>query len=100
MEDWFRVKIFLKIIEGFGVGVGPFPDLIFFGKSMEGRSDFGKVLDEASIEIRETEESLDIVNSFRFWPVQDTSDLLGIHAYSLFMNTFEACRRGHFLGDA
>ena len=53
---------------------------------MEGGSNLGKVFDEASIEICEAEKSLDIVDSFGFRPVQDTFDLLWVHAHPLFVD--------------
>ena len=53
------------------------------GKLHEGNDNVGVVVDEATVEVRETEEGLDVLHLVGFWPIGDGFDLVSRHGESV-----------------
>src|SRR5258707_13482543 len=51
---------------------------------MEGASDFGKGLDEPSVEVHKSYEGLDVLYFHQLWPVRDSLEFNGVHCYMVF----------------
>ena len=81
-QNWGRAERVFEGGEGFFRLRGPF-ELDFFAREVcEDCGNLAVVLDEASVEIGEPEEYLDVVGGLWAFPTQDYLHLIGIHVYA------------------
>ncbi len=73
---------FLECFERGLTRVGPDKWCLLAGESGEGYDDFGVILDEASVEVGESEERLDFLDGTRDWPVSNDAGFFRIHCYA------------------
>lgn len=82
-EDWSLGKSGFESVERGRAVVREIPSRGLLGEAGERNADVGIAVDEATIEVSETEEGLDVLDVARDGPVEDLLDLLVVHA-----NTF------------
>ena len=82
-QDRSRGEGLLQEVEGGATIGGKFPRNVFAGKPRERNDNVGVVVDEATVEVRETEEGLDVLHLAGFWPIGDGFDLVGGHGESV-----------------
>ena len=63
--------------------ISEFPRSVFAGKPRERNDDVGVVMDESTVEVRESEEGLDVLNFPHFRPVGDGLNFLHRHGESV-----------------
>ncbi len=71
------MKASLECFERGLTRVGPDKWCLLAGESGEGYDDFGVILDEASVEVGESEERLDFLDGTRDWPVSNDAGFSG-----------------------
>ncbi|KIM70394.1 hypothetical protein SCLCIDRAFT_100382, partial [Scleroderma citrinum Foug A] len=63
--------------------IGEFPRSVFAGKLHERNDNVGVVVDETMVEVRKSEEGLNVLNFPRFWPVGNGLNFLRGHRESV-----------------
>ena len=82
-EDWSRSEGLLQEVESRVTIIGEVPRSIFAGKSCEGNDDVGVVMNEATVEVCESKERLDVLNFLQFQPVRNGLNFIHGHKESI-----------------
>ena len=61
-EDWSRSESLLQEVESGAAIIGEFPRSVFAGKLCERNDNVGVVMDKVTVEVRESEEGLNVLN--------------------------------------
>ena len=82
-ENRSRGKSLLQEVESRVAIVSEFPRSVFAGKLRERDNDVGVVMDELTVEVRKSEEGLDVLNLPQFRPISDGLNFLHGHRESV-----------------
>ena len=82
-ENRSKGKSLLQEVESRATIVGEFPRSVLVGKLHERNNDVGVVMDESTVEVRESEEGLDVLNLLQFQPIGDGLNFLHGHRESI-----------------
>ena len=73
----------LQEVKGGATILTKIPRNVFVGKPCERYNDVGVVKNEATVEVRKTEEGLDVLHLAGFWPVGDGFDFISGHGKAI-----------------
>ena len=79
VKDRSASKCRLEVVEGLPTRVGEVPRDIFSRQARQRKDDFGVGGNEPAVEVRESEERLDIADFSRLRPLEDSADLVVGH---------------------
>ena len=82
-EDRSRSESLLQEVESRATVVSEFPRSVFVGKPRERNDDVGVVMNETTVEVRKSEEGLNVLNFPQFWPVRNGLNFLHRHRESI-----------------
>ena len=80
-QDRFCEEGVLECLKGLMLRGAPIPLGVFLGKVVKWASGFGKVLDELTIEVGESEESVKLSKVLGGRPICDRLYFNGVHSY-------------------
>jgi len=73
----------LQEVKGGATVLTKIPRNVFVGKPCKRYDNVGVVENEATVEVRKTEEGLDVLHLAGFWPVGDGFDFVGGHGEAI-----------------
>jgi len=82
-KDRSRGEGLLQEVKGRATVLTKIPRNVFVGKPCERHDDIRVVEDETTVEVRKTEEGLDVLHLAGFWPVRDGFDFVGGHGKAI-----------------